>query len=218
MEISTIKVKGSEIIERWNKAKAMTEKLGSSLGEKGWYYHQHGYDVWYDGFNTCTFGCKDINLSFRSQNWYDDNKWRMNSSFFLYDKQKNDWVEWYIESKYSSRIIQPDDIYEFKQNLSLAEKFDMGIIKPTQFKVATESSRAIGEWHYFDTFEAADEYARKVCQEYIDGRFNDRGLTRYYMTSVRNNEQKAKECHELRHYSWYKIDGRDCWITVRPYD
>lgn len=212
MEIPTIKIKGSEVIERWNKANELTKKLGRSLGEKGYYFHRNGYDVWYDGFNICTFGCKDIKLSFSAYNWTEDHHWEMKTRVNIGGK------EIYIHDKWSKNIINPDAEYEFEYNYSLAQMFEKGIIKPTRFKVTNESNKAIGEWWYFDTFEEADKYAREECQKRIDRRFNDPSCRQYYMTSVRNNEQDAKECNELRHYSWYQIDLKDFWMTVRPCD
>lgn len=218
MEIPTIKIKGSEIIERWKKAKELTKKLGSSLGEKGYYYHRNGYDVWNDGFNSCTFGCKDIDLSFRSYNWTDDHHWELANSIYVEGREMYaERQSWMYRENHPSLII-PDEEYEFKHNYSLAELFEKGFIHPTKFKVTNESNKAVGEWWYFDTFEEADKYARDECQRRIERRFNDPSCRQYYMTSVRNNEQEAKECHELRHYSWYQYEMYDHWMTVRICD
>lgn len=212
-----VKVKGSEIIERWNKANELTKKLGRKLGEKGYYFRQNGYDVWYDGFNTCTFSCKDIKLSFHVYNWTDDSHWELSKKIHVEDRDKyierEDWMY-----EYSDQFIRPEREYEFEHNLSIAELFEKGIIYPKRFKVAEESPKALGGWMYFDSFKEADEYAKNLCQRYIDRRFNDHSRRQYYMTSVRNNVQGAREHYELRHYSWYKIDGRDFWITIKPSD
>lgn len=211
-----VKIKGSEIIDRWNKANELTKMLGRKLGEKGYYFRQNGYDVLYDGFNTCSFTCKDIKLSFYVYNWTDDNHWELSKRLYIEGR------EIYVERqkwdtyKYSSQFVHPEDEYEFEHNLSIAELFEKGIISPKSFKVTEESNKTLGEWRHFDSFEKADEYAKKLCQQYIDRRFNDHSRRQYYMTSVRNNVQDAKECYELRHYSWYKIDLRDFWITVKP--
>lgn len=218
MEIPKLKIKGSEIIARWNKAKELTDKIGRSLGEKGGYFRSNGYDICYDGFNICTFECKDIDLSFSAYNWTDDNHWELKNAFYVEDREHYAERQSWMHEKSPKSLIDPEKEYEFKHNYSLAECFEKGIIKPNRFKVTNESNKTIGEWRYFDSFEMADEYAREECQRRIDRRFNDPSCRQYYMTSVRNNVQDAKECKELRHYSWYQIDLRDFWITVKPCD
>lgn len=212
-----VKIKGSEIIARWNKANELTKKLGRKLGEKGYYFRQNGYDVLYNGFNTCTFQCRDIKLSFHVYNWTDDGHWELAKKLYIKDREiyaeRQDWMY-----EYSTQFVHPEEEYEFEHNLSLAELFEKGIICPKSFRVTEEGNKTLGEWKYFDSFEKADEYAKNLCQQHIDRRFNDHSCRQYYMSSVRNDAQEAKENFELRHYSWYRIDLYDYWITVGPCD
>lgn len=203
-------MKGSEIIERWQKASKAVCAKGRRLGEVGGMLRGMGYDIYYDGFNTCTFAEKGLEISYNGNDY--DKPWHAEPVVRLSGEK------YYIpvgEKKTYLRYIDPDKTYDVEQRISKAEAFERGLVKYESFVVCSESNRAISDKWYFDTFEEADKCAREVCQERIERRFSDRECRPYFNTSVCNDAQRALENGELRHYQWYNYDGHRCWINVR---
>ena len=96
------------------------------------------------------------------------------------------------------------------------ELLENGIIKPKSFRVfdvgGRYADRNKGE---FDSFEKADQCARQLCQEEIERLRKDRDWRPHTPSSVRNNELRAKELGELRHYTDYCYQGHEYWFAVK---
>lgn len=214
--METIKIKGSELLAKWQKASKIVASRGRQLGEIGWLIRENGYDVHSDGFNCGTFSERGIDV------WYQHNNfggvWKLTeciniggSKYRVPVGERKSWVNNYIdaEKEYDVEIV-----------LSLAEQFERGLIKTTKFRVSKETYKTTNDHVYFDTFEEADKYAQELCQKLIDRRNlpTERDVKGYYYTSVRNNVQLAKEHRELRHYTWYDYKDHPHWVRVAAYD
>lgn len=195
-------MKGSEIIARFEKAKAIVEKRGRQLGEPGDYLRSSGYDIEVDGFNVCTFCERDVKLSYIASNC--GRPWGIADCVFIgCDKMLLGEVE-------------PDMDYDVPSNLSRIEMLEKGLIKPKSFEVyeigGGAPDRLCGR---FDTFEKADQQARRLCQEDIDRSKKDSHFRPYTPCGVNNYEILAKERGELRHYRSYCYQGHEVWFAVK---
>ena len=212
-----IKMKGSEILKKWNLAANVVANKCSKLGEIGDYIRSHGYDIHSDGFSCGVFSERGIDIWYNYNNF--DGAWHLVPKINI-GHQKFDVLIGERKNWPSIHYIDEDAIYDVPVELSLAEKFERGLIKqPEYFRVSHESGRSSLEHRYFKTFEEADKFAQKECQELIDRRFEpaNRDVRWCYETSVRNDAQLAKEHRELRHYPWYDYQNHPHWIAVDVY-
>ena len=191
-----MKIKGEKLIEKWRRAKSVVDNRG--LGEIGGIVRSAGYDVLCDGFSCCDFYEKGTMLRYYANTY--------SGPWHLYD------VIDLGEAKIKIEQIDPNAEYEVKERLSVAEMFERGLLACGRFAVCN-TSKVVG---YYTSFEDADNYARKLCQEMIDSRWNDRDCIRYYETSVRNDAQLAMEGGEIRHYPWYNYQNHPHFIAVYP--
>ena len=213
-----VKIKGSELLEKWKKAAKIVAAKGRNLGEIGSYIRSHGYDIHSDCFSCGVFSERGIDI------WYDynnfDGAWHLVPKINI-GHQKFDVLIGERKNWPSIHYIDEDAIYDVPVEYSLAEKFERGMLKqPDYFRVSNESGRSSLEHRYFKTFEEADKFAQEECQKMINRRDNptEWDVRCYYETSVRNNVQLAKEHRELRHYPWYNYKGDyPHWIAVNVY-
>lgn len=198
-ETTKMKIKGLELVKMWNEANAVISKI-SRLGEIDGIIRNAGYDVLVNGFSVCKFLQKGTWIGFTADNCDTAPKWRLSKAVSLEGNPL------YIER------ISPEAEYDVGERLSVAEKFLRGDYNGYKF-VVRDTEKDIAS---FECFEKANEYARKVCQSRIDSRWEDRSTSRYYMTTVVNNPQKAIERDEIRHYPWYSYNGHNYYISVIP--
>ena len=191
-----MKITGKELIAKWEKARAVVNDRG--LGEIGGIVRRAGYDVMVDGFSCCDFCERGTMLRYYANTF--------SGPWHLYD------VIDLGEAKIKIEQIDPNAEYEVKERISVAEMFERGLLACGRFAVRN-TNKVVG---YYTSFEDADNYARKLCQEMIDSRWNDRDCTRYYETSVRNDAQMAMERGEIRHYPWYNYQNHPHFIAVYP--
>jgi len=213
--METIKIKGSELLSKWQKAAKIVASRGRQLGEIGWLIRNNGYDVHMDGFSCGTFSERGIDIWYNYNNF--DGEWHLVPVINICRDK------YYVpvgEKKSYLKYIDLEKEYDVEVVLSLAEEFERGLIKSTKFRVSKETYRTTNDHVYFDTFEEADKYAQELCQKLIDRRNlpTERDVRGYYYTSVRNNVQLAKEHRELRHYTWYDYKDHPHWVRVAPYD
>lgn len=215
--METIKIKGSEILAKWEKAAKIVASRGRQLGEIGWLVRNNGYDVHTDGFSCGTFSERGIDIRYNYNNF--DDVWHLvpviNIGRKKYDVMVGEPKKYKIYN-----CIDPETEYDVEVILSEAEQFERGLIKPTKFRVSMETYRTTREHRYFDSFEEADKYAQELCQRLIDRRNlpTERDVRGYYYSSVRNNAQLAKEHSELRHYTWYDYKDHPHWVRVAAYE
>lgn len=195
-------MKGSEILERFEKAKKIVAERGWQLGESGDYLRSNGYDIESNGFNVCWFSERDIKLSYRANNC--GSPWHIAKRVYI------------SGCEIPLGEVEPDRDYEVPPNLSRIEMLEKGLIKPKAFEVFRIGGGAPDRFHgRFNTFEEADQQARRLCQEDID-RFNkDRDFRPYTPWGVKNYEILAKERGELRHYRSYCYEGHEVWFAVK---
>ena len=197
-------MKGSEILERFEKAKQVIAKKSGSLGEIGDFLRYNGYLVYRDGFSVCSFGEYDIKLRFSADCC--DRPWSIWNRLYIGDK---------VDGELLVAEIDPEADYDMPPNLSRTEMLEQGLIKPKAFRVldvgGSYADRVRGE---FGTLEKADEQARHLCQKEIDRLRKDNNLRPYTPTSVRNDAHQAKERGELRHYLDYCYQGHEYWFAV----
>lgn len=210
-----IKIKGSELLAKWQRAAKIVASRGRRLGEIGWLVRNSGYDVHSDGFSCGTFSERGIDVWYKYDNF--DDVWHLEPAIHIGGKKVNVPVG---ERKSYLNYIDEEKEYDVEVTLSVAEKFERGIIKPTGFRVSEETYRATYDHRYFDTFEAADKYAQELCKQLIDRRNlpTERDVRHCYATSVKNDVQLAKEHRELRHYLWYDYQNHPHWVSVIPCD
>lgn len=193
---------GSEILQRFAEAKAVVEKLYHQLGEPGDYLRGNGYDIEVNGFNVCTFGERDVKLSYIADNCC-GRPWGICERIFINGR------------KTSVDDIDPDRDYDVPRNPSVAELLETGSIKPRAFLVydlGSGQEKKVGE---FESFERADAYARHCCQQEIDRLRKDRDWRPHAAREVRNDPLRAKEKEELRHYETYNYEGHRYWFAVK---
>ena len=191
-----MKIKGEKLIEKWRRAKSFVDNRG--LGEIGGIVRRAGYDVLTDGFSFCDFYEKGTWLRYYANTY--SGPWHLYNVIDL------------GEAKIKIEQIDPNAEYEVKERISVAEMFERGLLACERFAVCNTNKVVV----YYTSFEDADNYARKLCQEMIDSRWNDRDCTRYYETSVRNDAQRAMERGEIRHYPWYNYQNHPHFIAVYP--
>ena len=196
-------MKGSEILKRFEKAKAIVAKRGQQLGEPGDYLRSEGYDIEVNGFNVCTFGERDVKLSYSANNCC-GRPWHIAERVYIGDRE------------ILLGAVEPDRDYDVPPNLSRIEMLEKGLIKPKAFEVFGIGGGAPDRFHgRFDTFEEADQRARQLCQEKISRLKKDRDWGPHTPWSVRNYELLAKERKELRHYRSYCYEGHETWFAVK---
>ena len=212
-----VKMNGSEILDKWSLAANVVAYKCTKLGEIGSYIRSQGYDICSDGFNCGVFSERGIDIRYNYNNF--DGAWHLVPKVYI-GHQKFDVLIGKRENKPFIHYIEESAVYNIPVSLSLAEKFERGMIRhPDFFRVSRESGRSSLKHRQFKTFEEADEFARKECQILIDSRLApaNRDVRRYYETSVRNNAQLAREHYELRHYPWYNYPNYPHWIAVNVY-
>ena len=195
-------MKGSEILKRFEKAKQVVQKRFGVLGEIGDFLRHNGYEVHLDGFSTCRFGEQDVKIRYGASE-----SWKIWDIIHFND---------HYDDKLPVGAINPDEDYNILPNPSRTELLEKGIIKPKSFRVfevgGRYADRNKGE---FDTFEKADQCARRLCQEEIERLRKDRDWRPHTPSSVRNNELRAKELWELRHYTDYCYQCHEYWFAVK---
>lgn len=202
----TIKIKGSEIINRWNKLNDLVKTLGKSLGEKGWFFREHGYDVTYDGFSVCHVECSDIKLRFDVSNCC-DSIWKLSK------KVMGHGFIGYIKDKYSS-AINPDKEYDVPLNLSIAKKVESGYIKPKRYIVTDNGRRKYKKLAAFSDLNDAQNFAEKQFNEQVERISKDRDLRQFCYARFQDSWHTAKEKGEIRHYAYYNYKGSCSWIAI----
>lgn len=196
-------MKGSEILERFEKAKAIVAKRGQQLGESGDYLRSQGYDIGVDGFNVCTFGERDVKLSYSADNCC-GRPWHIAEHVYIGG------------CEILLGEVEPGRDYDVPSNMSRIEMLEKGLIKPKAFEVFGIGGGAPDRFHgRFNTFEEADQQARRLCQEDIDRFKKDRDFRPYVPCGVKNYEILAKERGELRHYRSYCYEGHEIWFVVK---
>ena len=197
-----MKVKGIDLIAKYNRAKSVVARASNRLGEIGGMVRSQGYDILIDGFSCCDFYEKGTYLRYYANNI--DSPWHLAPCIKI------------GENTLDIAAIDAEAEYEIEEQLSVAEQFEKGLLNCNRFGVYKSSDLGSSCVGIFSTFEEADKYARNLCQAYIDSRFTDRDCTRYYMHSVQNDAQLAAERGELRYYPWYDYKGHTSFISVSP--
>ena len=196
-------MKGSDILKRFEKAKAVVAKRHHELGESGDYLRSNGYDIESDGFNVCHFSERDIKISYIADNCC-GRPWGICERIYV------------GANKMSVEEIDPQKDYEVPPNPSRMEMLEKGLIKPKAFRVYEigwrMADRKMGE---FDTFEKADQFAMQLCKKEIDRLREDRDWRPHTPCSVMDYELLAKERGELRHYRSYCYEGHEYWYAVK---
>lgn len=209
-----MRLKGSQLKDLWLKAKkTVTDIHGNPGGEIGDGLRARGYDVMYNGCSCCSF--REIGLGISYGASCCDRPWAIDDMLTVYSERGSDRkiamsprAEQYYER------VDPDEEVEVMETKSVAERFESGELKFDTFVVRDESFRTLKTIGEFSDFKKADEYARRRCQEEIDRLNKDPDWRRHTASCVRNNVQRARELHELRHYEDYNYDGYRYWISV----
>lgn len=200
-------MKGSKIIALWQAAdKAVASAHAQAGGELGDYIRNR-YDITYNGCSVCVFKEKKLNLCYGADCY--DNPWTL---------RKFVRIGLCSEDSILVSEIEPDKDYAVEADKSIAEEFEEGTFKPKQFVVLNEGFRSIKSKQVFDSFDAADAFARRTTQEEIDICRRDSTWRRYTASCVRNDVQRAREHSELRHYEYYNCDGHRWWVSVKGVD
>lgn len=196
-------MKGSEILERFAKAKTAVAKRSGRLGEIGDGLRSDGYEVHYDGFSICDFGERDVKLRYKASCC--DSPWHLCGTVY----GDLSWTE-------GMRVdcIDPQSEYNIAENPSESDLLERGQVKPRAYSVCDMSSGPCRKMGEFDSFEDADAYARHCCQKEIDRLRKDRDWRPHAATQVRNDPLRAKEREELRHYEYYNYEGHRSWVGV----
>lgn len=196
-------MKGSEILERFAKAKAAVAKRSGELGEIGDYLRSRGFEVHYDGFSICNFGERDVKLRYKASCC--DSPWHLCGTVY----GDLSWTE-------GMRVdcIDPQSEYNIAENPSESDLLERGQIKPRAYSVCVTSSGQYSKMREFGSFEDADEYARSYCQSEIDRLRKDRDWRPHTASAIRNDPIRAKEKGELRHYEYYNYQGYRSWTSV----
>ena len=204
-------MKGSEIIARYQKAKALVESR-KGLGEIGNFMRYNGYQMGYDGFNCASFSEDDVDLRWSADNY--DRAWEMSDTVHNEKLSKEMGYEFWQHVHISE--LDPEKDYPIEANLSPMEMLERGKIHPKKFYVRCEGNKTAGEKSYFDTLEDADKCAQAMCAQKIAERLipENRSISRYYETTVRNDAARAKEHNIFKYYLHYKCDGYRYWIAV----
>lgn len=197
-------MKGSEILERFAKAKAAVAKYSGRLGEIGDGLRSDGYEVHYDGFSICNFGERDVKLRYKASSCCGD-PWHLCG--IVYGD-----LSW----KGGMRVdcIDPQSEYDIAENPSESDLLERGQLRPRAYSVCDTSSGQIREMGEFGSFEEADAYARSYCQREIDRLVKDPDWRPHTATAIRNDPIRAKERGELRHYEYYNYQGHRSWVGV----
>ena len=151
--------------------------------------------------STCRFGEQDVKIRYGASE-----SWKIRDIIHFND---------HYGDKLPVGAINPDEDYNILPNPSRMELLEKGIIKPKSFRVfdvgGRYADRNKGE---FDSFEKADQCARRLCQEEIDRLRKDRDWRPHTPSGVKNDELRAKERGELRHYRNYCYEGYEYWFSV----
>lgn len=196
-------MKGQEIIDLWKRAEQTVldahAQPGGSLGDR----IRGSYDVTYNGYSVCDFCEKRLTINYGSDCC--DRPWTIYRSVFI--EGMKDWTK--IED------IDPNAEYDVRERFSPIERLERGIDSYERFVVRKESGRAIMEKRYFTDFKAADEAAQAWCRAEIDSCSKSPVWCHHTPSSVRNDEQRARERNELKHYEYYSYDGYHYWVSVK---
>jgi len=101
---------------------------------------------------------------------------------------------------------------------SYAEMLESGKLKAKTFEVQLKGGGSLDRRGAFDSFEKADAFARRLCQQEIDKCNKDPDWRRYSSSSVRNDALRARERCELRHYEYYNYQNHRYWVAVYAAD
>ena len=101
---------------------------------------------------------------------------------------------------------------------SYAEMLESGKLKAKTFEVQLKGGGSLDRRGAFDSFEKADAFARRLCQQEIDKCNKDPDWRRYSSSSVRNDALRARERCELRHYEYYNYQNHRYWVAVDAAD
>lgn len=191
-------MKGSEIIALWNAAEEAVCKGGAPSGGEMGYCVRGRYDVLYDGCSVCAFREKRLDIGYSADCTRVPHRWTLRRVVGLGGGDSTPLSE-----------IDPQKEYNVGVYKSVAEAWVDGEIDCHRFAVVDSGVRSVNDrTRRFDTFEAADAFARRLAQRHMDDQRRDATYRKHTPLRLVDNVQRARERGELRHYDYYVYDGR----------
>lgn len=199
---------GKSVIKLFMKAKKVIDDRALVNILQTRYIRNSGYNIVHSGFLFIGFKERKLQLQYIA----------------VFDTTKNAWQlqpTIYINGVYTPIYeVSPKKCYEVGINYPLIKLYEMGRLDAAGFDVyrfRNTSLEKLGTFDSLESFNEADELAKKACKEDITKYRSEEHFKMFTPKRVRNNALTAHELGELRHYtSFIDEDGTEEWITILP--